>query len=153
MIIRVRRIEINHIFHAMWRNSREYSFDVLSVRINQANTLTILDVLNNHIEHQHRFTSAGLSKKIHMLASVFTLNAKKIIFVPISGNTEISDFFIKWDLRVFHSQIIATNDGYKQARLFNKRFYLFSPEPLKSELCIGLTMAGGVISITPNCFS
>src|ERR1035437_697098 len=102
MVIRIGRIEINHVFQTVLWYSREHSLHELAVRVNHANTLAILDVLNNHIEHQNGFTGTGFSENINMLTSVFALDAKKLVSVPVGSEPKISDIFIYGYFRKVH---------------------------------------------------
>ena len=102
MVVLVRGIKINHVFHAMRRNCGKHRFHIFSVRVNQADSVAVLDVLDNHVEHQHGLTGAGFTQKINMLAPVFALYAEKYIFVAISTNTQISKVLIERYFWNFH---------------------------------------------------
>src|SRR3972149_5234343 len=94
MVVGISRIEINHIFHAMRRESGGKPFPLFAERVYHTNTLAVLNVLNNHVKRQGRLTCAGLTKNINMLASVFALDTKKNIFVPIGTDAKIRQLFI-----------------------------------------------------------
>lgn len=87
-------IEVNYVLHPVRRDGGKNRFDIFSVRVYHADPVAVLDILDDHVEQQHRLAGSGLSKDVHMLAPVLALDAKKLILVPVSGDAEVSDLLI-----------------------------------------------------------
>src|SRR3989344_7265311 len=107
MMVGIGRIKINYILHSMRWNSGENCFNIFPVRINHADPVAVLNILDNHIEHQYGLTSTGLSEQINMLAPILALDAIKNVLVPVSGDSKIGNFFIEGYCRRFHCRIVS----------------------------------------------
>ncbi len=85
--------------------------------INHTDSVAILDILNDHVEHEHRFTGTGFTENVYMLAPVFTLDAEKLILVTIGGLTKICDISIDRYFRQFHIALFYNKNTKTKRRV------------------------------------
>src|SRR3989338_47033 len=64
------------------------------MRIYNANTIAISDVLRNKIMNQSRLTGTRLTNNIHMLATVLSLNAKYFFSITVIYFAKINNILV-----------------------------------------------------------
>ena len=69
--IGTRRVKIDYVISSFVRNTTHDVSDVGAMRINHAHTMTLLDILSNHILHQSGLTSTGLTDDVEMTHAIF----------------------------------------------------------------------------------
>ena len=96
MEVRVRRIEIDNVLHALLRDLVEDAFNEFAVRIDNAKSLAVRDVLDDHIMQKGGFSGTGLPYHVGMLTPIAPLNAKKPIRIAEIGTGKIDYVIIKF---------------------------------------------------------
>jgi hypothetical protein len=79
---KVARIEIHQMVGTLGRNVVQQFFGQIAVGINQANTVSKGDVLQNQIAEQRRFAGPGFADDVEVLALVNGRYAKGLGFTP-----------------------------------------------------------------------
>ena len=67
-----RRIKIDDILITLRRDIGEDIHNVRAMRVNKADAVALLDILNNHIFKQSRFASAGLTDGVKVAHPIFS---------------------------------------------------------------------------------
>ena len=70
----IRRIEVNHVIHALFWNVPKNLFDEIAVRIHNGDSVSLFNVLNSHLGNELRFSRAGFADDVHVPLPIRFLN-------------------------------------------------------------------------------
>src|SRR5579859_7035642 len=82
------RIEIGHVFDtSAWNVIKDFSSQI-AVRVNDADTVARLDVLENQVAKQRCLTSAGFSNGVEVMSPIFGKKNKGHFLPPLLMNSQ-----------------------------------------------------------------
>src|SRR3989344_4409903 len=90
-MVRIERREIHDVFDTLVRNEVEQFLRRRAVRIDERNTLPILDILYRHIFEHGRFTHTRLADDVYVLSSIYGAYAEHLAFASRVRRRKISN--------------------------------------------------------------
>jgi hypothetical protein len=97
-MVRIGRVKIHDIIDTFAWNSFENLFYQFAVWVDNADTLPLVDVLNDHVFEQHGLTGTGFTEHIHVLAAVFSFDAENLISTSEVRLREVRYVFVEWKI-------------------------------------------------------
>ncbi len=66
----VRWVYVHHVVVSLFRNAREDVDDVVSVRVDECNAVSIANILQHHVSQKHTLTGTGLTDDVEVAHAV-----------------------------------------------------------------------------------
>ena len=100
-LVEIERREVHDVIYAMRRNVIKEFVRRAAVRVDECQTLAILNILNSHVLEEGRFAHARLANHVHVTAAVFRLDAeRRALAARVSGGE------IGYSVRILHGVTI-----------------------------------------------
>ena len=106
-VVSIKRSEIHDVFDALVRDKIEELFGGRSVRVDESQSLAVLDVLDRHVLEHGGFAHAGFPDDIDVLAAICRANAEHLALSSCMRRREVRNAAIIILMTGLHTRIVS----------------------------------------------